>query len=116
EVVPLLAAERAIFLGGLIFRAAFLRGQCLRRRGGSKGEAGKRSGAKQFAVSIHLSSPGGMAGRPHRNATGRCDNALRIRAPKILSLMRRSCSSSVHTTGRLQQNFGTRNEHGGQNS
>jgi hypothetical protein len=32
EIVPLLATERAGGLGGLVFRAAFLRGQGLRWR------------------------------------------------------------------------------------
>src|SRR5436190_7698976 len=46
EIVPLLAAERAGGLGGLVLGAAFLRGQRLRRRSGGKGETAKRGGAK----------------------------------------------------------------------
>src|SRR5262249_53609953 len=53
EIVPLLAAERAVFLGGLVLRAAFPRGQRLRRRSGGKGKAGKRRGAKQFGLNVH---------------------------------------------------------------
>src|SRR5439155_20240183 len=62
EVIPFLSGERAGGFGRLIFRAAFLRGQGLRRR--RRRERGKRRHGKRaqyFCLKVHRWSPWDIA-------------------------------------------------------